>query len=115
MKRPKLEAHRLRTVGRPADYEIGGGGMVTTTLAPTRPSSVDRLRAATVPPCAIAMALTMARPRPAPSPSTPRTNGSNALVRTSGAKPGPVSVTRSEEHTSELQSREKLVCRLLLE
>src|SRR5690606_41593613 len=25
------------------------------------------------------------------------------------------SVTRSEEHTSELQSREKLVCRLLLE
>src|SRR5690606_39660053 len=26
-----------------------------------------------------------------------------------------VSVTRSEEHTSELQSRENLVCRLLLE
>src|SRR5690606_40184193 len=28
---------------------------------------------------------------------------------------GPVSVDRSEEHTSELQSRENLVCRLLLE
>src|SRR5207302_4338888 len=28
---------------------------------------------------------------------------------------GPVSVCRSEEHTSELQSRENLVCRLLLE
>src|SRR5690606_39505423 len=27
----------------------------------------------------------------------------------------PASTTRSEEHTSELQSREKLVCRLLLE
>src|SRR5690606_39554377 len=27
----------------------------------------------------------------------------------------PVSADRSEEHTSELQSREKLVCRLLLE
>src|SRR5215475_8002808 len=27
----------------------------------------------------------------------------------------PVTVTRSEEHTSELQSRENLVCRLLLE
>src|SRR5690606_40891603 len=33
-----------------------------------------------------------------------------------GASPGPVSgVPRSEEHTSELQSRENLVCRLLLE
>src|SRR5690606_39591946 len=28
---------------------------------------------------------------------------------------GSVAVTRSEEHTSELQSRENLVCRLLLE
>src|SRR5690606_41369561 len=28
---------------------------------------------------------------------------------------GAVDATRSEEHTSELQSREKLVCRLLLE
>src|SRR5690606_25406380 len=28
---------------------------------------------------------------------------------------GPVETARSEEHTSELQSREKLVCRLLLE
>src|SRR5690606_40378471 len=27
----------------------------------------------------------------------------------------PIAVLRSEEHTSELQSREKLVCRLLLE
>src|SRR5690606_40030360 len=32
--------------------------------------------------------------------------------RTVGADPGPA---RSEEHTSELQSRENLVCRLLLE
>src|SRR5690606_39951620 len=30
-------------------------------------------------------------------------------------RPGAVAVPRSEEHTSELQSREKLVCRLLLE
>src|SRR5690606_41594133 len=29
--------------------------------------------------------------------------------------PPPVSISRSEEHTSELQSREKIVCRLLLE
>src|SRR5690606_39913744 len=31
------------------------------------------------------------------------------------AGPGGSRTTRSEEHTSELQSREKLVCRLLLE
>src|SRR5690606_41188028 len=34
---------------------------------------------------------------------------------TSAASIDTVSTTRSEEHTSELQSREKLVCRLLLE
>src|SRR3712207_6902576 len=31
------------------------------------------------------------------------------------AEDGPVGVVRSEEHTSELQSRQYLVCRLLLE
>src|SRR5436309_4783394 len=31
------------------------------------------------------------------------------------AKPVIISIDRSEEHTSELQSRENLVCRLLLE
>src|SRR5947209_14578719 len=38
--------------------------------------------------------------------------GSNAIVRAPG---GIARVTRSEEHTSELQSRQYLVCRLLLE
>src|SRR5690606_39625864 len=37
-----------------------------------------------------------------------------ATSATSFSPPGP-SATRSEEHTSELQSRENLVCRLLLE
>src|SRR5690349_24237087 len=36
------------------------------------------------------------------------------LVDTSGAFPG-IQAERSEEHTSELQSRRDLVCRLLLE
>src|SRR5207302_6732866 len=37
--------------------------------------------------------------------------------RTTNARPSPIttSARRSEEHTSELQSRENLVCRLLLE
>src|SRR5690349_24232954 len=33
----------------------------------------------------------------------------------SAEKPGPTRMARSEEHTSELQSRRDLVCRLLLE
>src|SRR5438874_8191273 len=34
---------------------------------------------------------------------------------TSGVEPSPRVIIRSEEHTSELQSRRDLVCRLLLE
>src|SRR5690606_41858364 len=44
--------------------------------------------------------------------------GTNALRASSGqlaAFDNRVSTSRSEEHTSELQSRENLVCRLLLE
>src|SRR5690606_41985416 len=42
--------------------------------------------------------------------------GSNQGARTvKDALAGEVPVNRSEEHTSELQSRENLVCRLLLE
>src|SRR5690606_39851659 len=37
------------------------------------------------------------------------------VVGTSGARSYTWLVSRSEEHTSELQSRENLVCRLLLE
>src|SRR5207302_10870373 len=46
---------------------------------------------------------------PAQTPRT-RTSGSNQTTTTAA----PIH-TRSEEHTSELQSRENLVCRLLLE
>src|SRR5436309_6811979 len=37
------------------------------------------------------------------------------VVREDGAERGDARMRRSEEHTSELQSRENLVCRLLLE
>src|SRR5690606_40672966 len=40
---------------------------------------------------------------------------SAAICRASANPPRPLVHTRSEEHTSELQSRENLVCRLLLE
>src|SRR5690606_40746220 len=46
------------------------------------------------------------------SPRTPaESSGGSSMARADGR----CRVRRSEEHTSELQSREKLVCRLLLE
>src|SRR3989442_10530475 len=45
----------------------------------------------------------------------PRTAGRAARCRRSGSPPPSRPGTRSEEHTSELQSRPHLVCRLLLE
>src|SRR5690606_40500834 len=41
--------------------------------------------------------------------------GAGATMPVTFPSPTPSSTTRSEEHTSELQSRENLVCRLLLE
>src|SRR2546427_4981724 len=38
-----------------------------------------------------------------------------STIRSGAAMPDSVSSTRSEEHTSELQSQSNLVCRLLLE
>src|SRR5690606_41521789 len=46
----------------------------------------------------------------------PDADGSDALLRHGrGGRMGEPATDRSEEHTSELQSRENLVCRLLLE
>src|SRR3712207_8356526 len=49
-----------------------------------------------------------------PSSRTPATPSSWTTRRTTSPRSTP-SWTRSEEHTSELQSRQYLVCRLLLE
>src|SRR5690606_41600645 len=50
---------------------------------------------------------------------TPNVNGIPAVTVWSATAPAPSprpsGISRSEEHTSELQSRENLVCRLLLE
>src|SRR2546421_6244050 len=57
-------------------------------------------------------------PRPAPSKrSTPRTpSGPDSRAAAIPTRsPSSTPQTRSEEHTSELQSRSDLVCRLLLE
>src|SRR5690606_42025274 len=56
-----------------------------------------------------------ARGRPEPArPPTPAWRVNPPRTGRGGA-PGGVRADRSEEHTSELQSRENLVCRLLLE
>src|SRR5690606_41819776 len=50
--------------------------------------------------------------RVGPVPRQPHDSGA---ARRAAAERPPAAVVRSEEHTSELQSRENLVCRLLLE
>src|SRR3712207_8053911 len=58
-----------------------------------------------------------------PQPRPPGSSNCVSPIATSTASPGraastsgsPASTSRSEEHTSELQSRQYLVCRLLLE
>src|SRR3712207_7465613 len=56
------------------------------------------------------------KPRPCPAPrSVPACAGSPRSRSSPSAPPGAARTPRSEEHTSELQSRQYLVCRLLLE
>src|SRR3712207_8631624 len=52
-------------------------------------------------------------PRPPASPSSGWCSTSRPTCR--GRRRSPTGTSRSEEHTSELQSRQYLVCRLLLE
>src|SRR3712207_8214592 len=52
---------------------------------------------------------------PAATPTTGAAVASPSLTAASAATPTVAFVRRSEEHTSELQSRQYLVCRLLLE
>src|SRR3712207_7811197 len=69
--------------------------------------------------------LAHARPRPARAPGRPAVRGPRRAHRYDLRLAGPASLRqprprraarpRSEEHTSELQSRQYLVCRLLLE
>src|SRR5207249_12070591 len=74
---------------------------------PTRRSSDLRLYRRLAAPAYAAPRLT-APPSPSPTPSAP-------LELQSPSFPCPPPNRRSEEHTSELQSRFDLVCRLLLE
>src|SRR5690606_40153140 len=67
-------------------------------------------------------AIAAARPRRTPTASRPIAASHGVKVQPGGdgtgrdgAKAPPGRGARSEEHTSELQSRENLVCRLLLE
>src|SRR5688572_32634348 len=52
---------------------------------------------------------------PSPNETLLRTFDSPVPTQTTSGLPGASAMSRSEEHTSELQSQSNLVCRLLLE
>src|SRR3712207_7177051 len=54
-------------------------------------------------------------PRARAGPTAPTPRGDPSACSAEARPPGPAPAPRSEEHTSELQSRQYLVCRLLLE
>src|SRR5688500_19706783 len=78
---------------------------------PTRPSS-DLTGGSRCPP---RRAPGRSHARPPSSPRTPAAQGSRRRSPVGGWGPCRAAATRSEEHTSELQSPCKLVCRLLLD
>src|SRR5690606_41559813 len=84
------------------------------SLSPVTPSEPGGIR-----PAGLArIGRTPRTPPPAVPPKFPRPGGGVETGRPPGRKGGEgraPSPPRSEEHTSELQSRENLVCRLLLE
>src|SRR5690606_490686 len=110
------------------------GARSRVTRSPTNPSALSPERATA---CGAASATTVPRPKSASTPLvvpptmtrtatqlsavvTERPKGRCREIRTHShtratQMPSMVSQARSEEHTSELQSRENLVCRLLLE
>src|SRR3712207_7859830 len=55
------------------------------------------------------------KPPPMYSHTTRTSSGGRPNARASSLRPSKIPCVRSEEHTSELQSRQYLVCRLLLE
>src|SRR5215475_14966332 len=67
----------------------------------------------------VGLAFLMAAPAAAEEMKTPQVSRAridwNAAVASLASPASGTPAERSEEHTSELQSREKLVCRLLLE
>src|SRR5437773_1104039 len=93
----------------------------TEPMRSLRPAARPSAAVAAVPAPAPAPISPVARSRPAAAVTTAwRTRGTppTAPTTTATAAPlrsGPPRVTRSEEHTSELQSHHDLVCRLLLE
>src|SRR3712207_8048233 len=74
-----------------------------------RSSCLRRRRGVTLPPCH------RVRGVPDPGREDPQTTSAATTHDYTPRWPPPARTDRSEEHTSELQSRQYLVCRLLLE
>src|SRR2546422_5887906 len=92
-----------------------------STLFPTRRSSdltcwERRGWPSTRRPAPMPVSRRCAAPRERGRPTTSRSSTPRCPTRTASSSPPPSApIARSEEHTSELQSRLHLVCRLLLE
>src|SRR5690606_39328437 len=88
----------------------------TLSLHDALPIWPSAARSATSPSAGLLAAATAATRA---SPGSSRAQSSHAMERQDGSanriSAPPATWARSEEHTSELQSRENLVCRLLLE
>src|SRR3712207_7444592 len=91
---PRSTLFPYTTLFRSAKYELRSSPAHVRNV--TRPASIVRVRPRRATPTASASFLGI------------------PYVRTK-SHPVPRAITRSEEHTSELQSRQYLVCRLLLE
>src|SRR5476649_1076684 len=116
-----LEKKKNENAGRPKNDEIGGARGKIPVLRRDRHDAGRR----DVPPGRQLFFFLMIR-RPPRSPLFPTRRSSDLGPRrvpvkprmtqkNTGVRKTPKSVTRSEEHTSELQSHSELVCRLLLE
>src|SRR6266496_6211566 len=86
------------------------GSLHTSTMS--QPAAHAASARATMPPALFAPAMDRSSLKTSPSKSSRRRSTSCSQTR---EKPAGSASTRSEEHTSELQSRRDLVCRLLLE
>src|SRR5690606_40313540 len=105
-----LDARRAAVAAR---GRRGTAPAASGTAAPSGAGDASALAGGS--PATVGQASAPAGESPAPPGESPAPGGESPAPAGGAAPARPRRAPRSEEHTSELQSREKLVCRLLLE